>query len=103
AAEVRHIADQEGRDSEALTAWSACALRAERELAGAVRIARHSQVVSTPNIDAELEGVIAGTLQEIADKLKLLLLFIERAVAAVDAEAGAEVEAAVAFNKACEQ
>src|SRR5688572_7016295 len=103
AAEAGHVADQEGSESEPLTSRPAGALRAELELTRAVRVARNAQVIGATNVDAELNRVSPHRLQHIADELQLFLLLIEGAVAAVDSQSGAEVEAAIALHKAAEQ
>ena len=64
------------------------------QLARAMVVARHPQVVGAANVDAELEGVVTPGPRHIADDLPLLLVLVERAVAAVDAEARSEIEAA---------
>src|SRR5262245_7005422 len=56
-----------------------------------MRVAGHAQVVGAANVGAELESVIADELRRVADELELVLVLIERAVAAVDAQAGAEI------------
>src|SRR5215831_18829121 len=66
-------------------------------------VARHPEVVGSPKIDSEFEGVITPGLQHITDELELLLLLIERAIAPVDSKAGAKIEAPVSANKAREE
>ena len=57
-------------------------------------VARHPEVVRAPHVDADLDVVVAEQLREVADQLQLLFVLIERAVAAVDAQARAELEVA---------
>src|SRR5262245_6545239 len=69
-------------------------------------IARHAQVVSATNVNAELERVVADEFRRVADELELVFVLIERAVATVDAQAGAEVDIlkiAVALDKTGEE
>ena len=54
------------------------------KLARSVAIARHAQVVCAPHVDAELHAVRAPQLREVSNQLKLLLVLIERAIAAAD-------------------
>ena len=95
AAEVRHVAEQERRQAEAAAVGSARAVDVECQLARSMRVARHPQVPRVPDVHAELHRVVAlEHLRDVADQLELLLVLVQRAVAAVDAEAGPEVEAA---------
>src|SRR6185436_9547619 len=72
----------------------------------AMIVARHSQVKGAPNIDAELKGVIVPALQKVPYKLELLFLLVQRAIAAIDSQTGAEVKlawSAVVTNKTGKQ
>src|SRR5262249_17934730 len=67
-----------------------------------MHIARHTQVVCAAHVCAEFEGMVAVELRCVADELKLVLVLVERAVAAVDAQPRTEVDVrnAVAVDKA---
>ena len=56
---VGDIAEQEGRRADAAGAIERRALRVEGQLAGAVVVGRHAQVIGAAHVDAELEGVVA--------------------------------------------
>ena len=58
-------------------------------------VAWHAQVVSAAHVGAELEGVIAQEFRRIADELELILVLIKWAVATVNTETGAELEAII--------
>ena len=94
-AEVRHVADEEGRESKPARTRERGPVAAERQFARTVRIARHAQVVRAANVDAELEAVVAVELRQVADNLELLLVLIERAVAPVHAKTRPEFEGAL--------
>src|SRR6185436_18901014 len=64
--------------------WTGRRDRIKRQLAGPVRIARHSQILVKTEIGAELERVIPKRVCNITDPLILVLLLIKRAVALVD-------------------
>ena len=84
--EERHVTEQERREAESTTRPPTRAVGIEVELTGPMAVARHPQVVRTTHVSAELEAVVALQLGEVADELPLLLVLIERAVAAVDIE-----------------
>src|SRR3954468_10915696 len=92
--EIRDVTEQERGEPEPSGTLERCSIRAERQLAGSMRVARDSQVVGAPNVDAELEVVALHELGDVAYELELFFILIERAVAAVDAESRSEVEAA---------
>ena len=54
-------------------------------------IARHAQVQRISNVTTELEGVEAGGLCPVVDKLNLVLALDQWAIAAADVEALAEL------------
>ena len=55
----------------------------EIELAGAVRITGHAQVVSIANVSAKFDGVLAADVRPIVYELILMLLLGERTVALI--------------------
>ncbi len=68
-------------------------LRVEVDLARAVVVARHAQVVGAPHVEPHLDRVLgAEHLRQVGDELELLLVLRQRAVAAARlvAERGAE-------------
>ena len=91
-----NVADQERCEARAAAVRPLGARGVEGELARAVLVARHAQVVGAPNVGPELDGVVAQNLRPVVDELKLLFVLVERAVAAVHAERVAEFEKAVA-------
>ena len=93
APEVRHVAEQERRQAEPAAVGPR--VRSTLNVSSPERwlIARHAQVPRAPDVDAELHRVVAlQHPREVADQLQLLLVLVERAVAAVDAEARSEIE-----------
>ena len=92
APEIRRIAQQKSGQTEASAFRPARAVLAEGQLARAVRVARHPQVVGAPEIDAELHRMVSLDFRHVVYPLKLLLILIQRTVAAVHAESGAEIE-----------
>src|SRR5436190_17507434 len=90
AGEVGRVAEQERRDRQAAAVWSDRAGGRKRQLAGAVLIARHAQVPGTANVSTELDRVVADEPRDVGDELRLLLVLVERTVAAVRAHARAE-------------
>ena len=61
-------------------------------------VAGNAQVVSAPDIGAELEGVIALNLCPVVDELILVFILNQRAIATVHAERIAETEQVVAVS-----
>ena len=68
-----------------------------------MRVARDAEVVRAADVDAGLEVVAADELRDVADQLPLRFVLVERAVAAIDPEARAEVEAAVTLDESGRQ
>src|SRR5437667_2325941 len=64
----------------------------EIELAGAVRIAGHTQIVSVPNVGTEFYGVLAANVRPVVHELILVLLLGEGAVALIDVQRIAKKE-----------
>ncbi len=92
APERGHVTEHEARQRQTAAGRPARAVVGERQLAGAVPVARHAQVVRAAHVDAELHAVAAPQLGDVADDLELLLVLIERAVAAANALAEARAE-----------
>ena len=92
AAEVRHVAEQERREAEAAAVRPARPIDVERQLARSMDVAWHPEIPRAADVSAELHGVIAlNMLRHVADELQLLLVLIQRTIAAVDAEARSEL------------
>ena len=98
AGERVHLAEQERCQAEAAAVRTLRGGRVEGELAGAVRVAGHAQVLLVAPVDAELERVVADDVGGVADPLEFVLLLVQRAVAAIDAQRVAEVETAGAVQ-----
>src|SRR5206468_7831360 len=94
ACDLVDVAEQERRERQATAGGPDRAFELEGELSRPVLIARHAQVVGAADVDAELDRVILNELCDVADHLPLLLVLVQRAVAAVHAEAGTESDPA---------
>ena len=66
-------------------------------------VTRDAQVPGAANIESELGRVVADEARDVPDQLHLLFVLVQRTVAAVDAQARSEVEAAVPFDEAAEE
>src|SRR5215471_20539732 len=73
------------------------------ELPRPVRVARHPQVVSVPDIASELDGVTAANVRPIVHKLVLVLAFGQRAVALIVAQGVAKLEVLGARDRNIEE
>src|SRR5204863_332725 len=96
ALEELYIAEHEGRQTGAAAAGALRSGCIERELPGAMLVARDAQITSLANIGAELESVVALDLRPVVDELDLLLVLDQRTVARVDSESVAELEQVIA-------
>src|SRR5204863_3178792 len=95
--EPADLTEEERREAQSPAIGTLRLLRIEVELAGPMPVARHAQVPGSAHIDAELDRVVLDEAGDVRDKLHLLLVLIERAVAAVHPQARAEVEPPIAL------
>src|SRR5262249_3676467 len=86
-----HLPDEECRQAGATASRAGGRRRIKRKLAGAMRIARYAQVLLEADVNSEFQGVVADSVSRVADPLKLVLLFVERTVALVDAKRVSEI------------
>src|SRR5437660_1613665 len=76
AVERVHIAEQEGGEREAGAVGSFGGGGIEDQLAGAVIVTGHAEILLVPDVDAEFDGVIAEGVGHVADPLELVLLLV---------------------------
>src|SRR5262249_33090048 len=104
-AKTGYITQQESRQAKSSTVHACASAIVEGQFTRAMGVARHPQIIGAADVGAELERVIADEFRCIADKLQLVLVLIERAVASVDAQTGTEiyVPSAVAVDESGEK
>src|SRR5439155_12598398 len=103
AIEPAHLAQEKRREPQSAALRALCLLLIKVQFPRPMPVARHTQVVGFADVDSEFHRVILNLPRHVADELELLFVLVEGAVAAIDAEARPEVEAAVAFDKAAEE
>ena len=101
-----YVAQHEGGESETALRCGGRVLGGavvEVHQAGAILVGRHAQVAAIAKIGADLDGVVANDLGPVVDNLELVFALGQRAVAAVDAQAGAISRVAVGSAAAARQ
>src|SRR5262249_575295 len=82
--ELRHIAEQEGRQAQSAAPIPARSPRIEGQFARSMQVGGHAQIVGAANVRSEFNCMGGELFGRVADNLKLILVLVKRAAAAID-------------------